>query len=591
MRPVSDGFLSALRGSHRATVQAFVVAPGQVGVAPTGTEITVLSGDVQMDAKAAIRSTIDMTTDGTGSFPDNASDALAPYGNELFVRRGIAFGGGSVEWVSLGYFRISAVGQDDAPNGPIQISGQDRMVGIVDARLLAPIQFGSTETFGDVVNQLVTEVYPWATIEWDDETETDPIARTVIAEEDRHKFLDELVTSRGKTWFWDHRGILVIRDVPDPVDVVWEANAGANGVLVQMSRELSREGVYNAVVATGEALDTTTPPRAVAYDDNPDSPTYWDGDFGKVPRFYSSPFITTDSQAGTAAASILRQNLGLPYSVDFTQVPNPALEPWDPVAINLAGTMRTPRRVAWDSYSRTSVDTWGSADSGQLWLYTGTESDFDVSGGVGTVAIPVANNTKLAVLDGVNESDVEGTFVASVPVAATGASLVFSAIARYSFSGGHNAYMFRLEFNAAGDVTVKISKYTAGSLSELGSVNPIPGTTYTADQRWVCRFQAVGTALKIKVWPEDDPEPVSWTLSTTDSDHTSGSVGMWFWRVASNTNTSAQFHVDDLEVKTQPGISPGAEVHVIDSIAIPLMVTQPQTATTREQTLVVIGEA
>jgi hypothetical protein len=341
VRPASEKFLTAVRGSHRAPVQAFVVAPGQTGVEPTGTELTVLGGDVQMDAKAAIRATLDITVDGTGAFPTAASDPLAPYGNEVFVRRGIAFGGGAVEWVSLGYFRITSVEQDDAPDGPIRIAGHDRMAGITEARLLAPIQFAATDTYGEVVEQLVEEVYPWATIEWDDATDTDPLARTVIAEEDRHAFLDDLVTARGKQWYWDHRGILVIRDVPDPGATVWDVDAGTNGVLIALSRELSREGVYNAVVATGEAVDTTDPARAVAVDDNPDSPTYWEGDFGKVPRFYSSPFITNNTQAATAAEAILRQNLGLPYSVDFTQVPNPALEPWDPIAVTFARRTET----------------------------------------------------------------------------------------------------------------------------------------------------------------------------------------------------------------------------------------------------------
>jgi hypothetical protein len=336
MRPVSDRFLTTLRGSHRAVTQAFVVSAGQTGTSPTGTEISVLSGDVQLDAGAEIRSTLAMTTDGTGTFPLNASDDLAPYGNEIFVRRGIAFSGGSVEWVSLGYHRINSTEQDDAPNGPVRIAAQDRMAGIVEARLLAPMQFTSTETYGGVVSTLIEEVFSWATIEWDDDTDTDALGRSLIAEEDRYAFLNDLVTSRGKIWYWDHRGILVIKDPPDPESSVWEVNAGRNGVLVSAGRSLSRDGVYNAVVATGEALDTVEPPRAVAVDDNPDSPTYWDGDFGRVPRFYSSPFITNDIQAGTAAAAILRQNLGLPYSVDFSNVPNPALEPWDPVTVKYA---------------------------------------------------------------------------------------------------------------------------------------------------------------------------------------------------------------------------------------------------------------
>lgn len=337
MRPVSEAFLATLRGSHKAVFAAYVVAAGQTGTAPTGTLVPILGGDVEIDAKAKVRSTLDLRTDGTGTFPNEAGDLFAPYGNEVFVRRGIEFGGGRVEWVSLGYFRINSVEQDDDANGPLRVAGQDRMAGLIEARLLGPVHFAAVQTFGAVVAQLVEQVYPWVTIEWDDVTETDPIGRSVIAEEDRFEFLDELIKSVGKIWFWDHRGVLVVKDLPDAEAVVWQVNSGAGGVLVRLSRELSREGVYNGVVASGEALDTIAPPRGVAVDDNPASPTYWNGPFGQVPRFYTSPFITTTGQALAAAASLLRQNLGLPYNVDFGQVPNPALEPYDPVAVSGSG--------------------------------------------------------------------------------------------------------------------------------------------------------------------------------------------------------------------------------------------------------------
>ena len=348
MRPVSDRFLSTLRGSHQAVAQAFVVAAGQTGVSPTGTEIAITGGDVQLDATADVRSTVMLDGVGPDIFPTAAGDLLAPYGNEVFVRRGIAFGGGSVEWVSLGYFRINAAEQDGVL-GPIRIIGQDRMGGIVKARLVAPQQFAATDTYGEVVDDLVLEVYPWATILWDDASDTDALGRTLIAEEDRYAFLNDLVTGLGKIWYWNHRGELVIKDAPDPADPVWDVDAGAYGVLIEMGREISDEGVYNAVVAYGEALDTTTPPRAVAYDNNPDSPTYWEGPFGKVPRFFSSPFITTTTQARSAAAALLRQNLGVPYNVDFAAIVNPALEPWDPVVISL------PRRAETHIIERLTV--------------------------------------------------------------------------------------------------------------------------------------------------------------------------------------------------------------------------------------------
>jgi hypothetical protein len=309
------------------------VSPGQTGTSPTGTEIFELSGDVQFDAGADIRSTLDLETDGTGVWPSHRDDLFAPYGNEIFVERGVRYGNGQTEWVSLGYFRIYTTEQESPPDGPLRIAGKDRMSGIIDGRLLNPVQFIATKTRGDVVAQLVQDVYPGAVIEWDDSAQLVQIGKALVADEDRYGFLNDLITAAGKVWYWDYRGILVIKTPPDPGNPVFDVDHGHNGVLVSMSRDLTREGVYNGVAATGEASDTTAPARAVVVDNNPNSPTYWYGQFGKVPRFYSSPFISTPAQALNAAGALLVQSLGLPYGLNFGSIVNAALEPLDPVRV------------------------------------------------------------------------------------------------------------------------------------------------------------------------------------------------------------------------------------------------------------------
>jgi len=345
VRPVSAAFLETLRGSHTMTAQAKVLSTFQTGTDPTGTEVDIIDGSVVLDGAADVRSALDLTTDGTGLWPDQASDLFAPYGNEIFIRRGIEYGNGTIEWCSLGYFRIQTPEQDEPVDGPIRITGMDRMQAIIDGRLIAPIQFTAATTYGTVVSQLITAVYPSATIQWDDATDATAVGRALIAEETRFEFLDDLIASVGKIWYWDHRGILVITAPPSTTTPVWEVNAGQDGVLVSSSRKLSREGVFNAVVASGEATDTATPARAVAIDNNPASPTYYYGRFGPVPRYYTSPFLTTDAQALSAAQSLLQQNLGLPYNVEFKSSPNPALEPYDPVQIRFATSTGTEIHV------------------------------------------------------------------------------------------------------------------------------------------------------------------------------------------------------------------------------------------------------
>lgn len=342
MRPVSTKFLNTLHGSHLAVFRARVQDTFIITTNPGGTEIPILGGDVKYSAGAEIRSTLTLTT--SWPWPLTSSDTLVPYGHYVYVERGIAFGNGQREWVGLGYYRIDTIEQDESPDGEIVITASDRNAGLKDGRLLTPKQYASTLTNGDVVNSLIWGVYFFAgIIEWDDTAvRDDTINRTIIAEDDRLGTLRDLLTSLGKIGYWDHRGIFVIKTPPDVTGAPqWEITAGSNGVLVQMSRALTREGVFNAVVATGEAGDTAAPVRAVATDNNPASPTYYSGPFGPVPRFYSSPFITTTAQAQSAAQSLLKQNLGLPYQVSLGSVANPALEPYDVIDVSYPKASRS----------------------------------------------------------------------------------------------------------------------------------------------------------------------------------------------------------------------------------------------------------
>lgn len=331
MRPVSDRFLRVVRGSHRMCARARVVAPGQSGVNPDGVEIPIIDGDVHLDATADVRATLDLTTE-PALWPADASELLTPYGNEVFVERGIIYGNGDREWVSQGYFRLYRTEQQHAPRGAVRLDGRDRMSGIVDYRLLDPIQFAQGTSVHDAVTYLAQEVYPNLAVVFDFDAGATTFAGSHIVEEDRYGFLLDIAQSLGKILYFDHEGTLRMVSPPNPAQPVFDVAAGADGVLVSLSRTLHRDGVYNAVVAAGETPGEASV-RAVAWDNAPASPTYWFGAYGKVPRFYSSPFIKTGEQAKSAAIAMLRRVIGLPYSVDFTAVPNPALEPGDPVVV------------------------------------------------------------------------------------------------------------------------------------------------------------------------------------------------------------------------------------------------------------------
>lgn len=371
MRPVSDAFLTAVRGSHKIFSRARVVTAYQEGIAPTGTEISIVDGDVRTDAHADVRSTVDLTTVGRRRWPDSPTDLLTPYGNELFVERGIDYGNGTIEVVSLGYHRINVIEQDDGPDGAIHVTASDRMVGIVDGRLVTPIKFTKGTSLATVFDMLVHEIYPTATIGFDFDANTAVFDADHTAEEDRYRFLYDIVTSRGKIMYWDHRGTLQVTDPPNTSDPVFDVNSGRDGVLVELQRQLTREGVYNAVVASGDSEGDLPPASAVVYDNDVASATYWFGRFGKVPRYYNSPFIESVDGAVSAARSILRTATGLPYNITLTSVPNPALEVYDPIMVthrdgsstHVIDTIETPLTA--DRAQRLSTRTRIDLDAGE----------------------------------------------------------------------------------------------------------------------------------------------------------------------------------------------------------------------------------
>lgn len=67
----------------------------------------------------------------------------------------------------------------------------------------------------------------------------------------------------------------------------------------------------------------------------------------------------------------------------------------------------------------------------------------------------------------------------------------------------------------------RLGKYTNGTATTLKTFgSPAEGTFFYR------RFRAEGTELKMKVWPATQTEPVDWTVTVTDSDISSGWVGL-----------------------------------------------------------------
>lgn len=354
MRPVSSRFLATVAHSHQMVARARLCTPGQEGTNPGPLAdngeplypLAIVDGDVLLDPAAQIRSTAQLSA--ITDWPGDEHDMLNPYGGaDLFLERGVAFGDGSREWVSLGYHRLDVLDQQDAPLGAIEIDASDRMAAIIDARLTQPRQYFAVATFQSVIEDLVLEIYPDATILISGFNPNTAIGVDQICEEDRYSFLNDIAKAKGCTMYFDYAGRFVMAPVVDYSNAspVWTIQHGRDGVLINLARKKSRESVFNAVVANGEQVGDAEPVHGVAYDLNPSSPTRWDGPYKQVPRFYFSSFLRTEEQAVSAAQAMLARSTGLPYVVNFNIVPNPALEPLDLIALRYADNSPTERHV------------------------------------------------------------------------------------------------------------------------------------------------------------------------------------------------------------------------------------------------------
>jgi len=332
-----DRFLWALARPHEVVVRATLLDGG------TETELpTVVDGSVSLNANAATRGSCELSIadDGTlGWIPTSSDSPLAPYGREVRIERGIRYYDGTTEFAPLGVFRIEDAGIDDSGSEiVVAISGLDRSARIIDAKFEEPYQIAAGTNYVDAILETIQAAWPDVPHDLPT-TEYAAPAGGLPKEEgaDRWQFCQEMAAACGMELYFDSLGVLVMRPVAQFVTgtAAWHLVEGEDGVLIRAGLQWSRQNSFNKSIVTGENIGDDGPPaRGVAVDDNPLSPTYYHGPFGKVPDFYSSTEIISDAQAADVAAARLARQLGTTQSISFGAIVNPKLEPSQVVRVS-----------------------------------------------------------------------------------------------------------------------------------------------------------------------------------------------------------------------------------------------------------------
>lgn len=323
MYPVSDRFLARLAESHSPVtlVQLFLTDGRVVDVPHTG-------GSVTVDMAQSVRRTCTVTCADPALIPRVPTDQLATYGAQLRISRGVDFGDGTRELVPLGVFRLDDV-DGDVSDGPVSLQGKDRSVIVADDKFTAPYRV--TGTVVSAITELIRRSIPAADIV--SEIADTPIGTRIFdVEADPWAGVQEIAAAAGAECYANADGVFIIRTLPDllTTDPVWSIEATEGGVYIRANRAMNADGVHNGVLARGEnTSDNVAPVSALVVDNDPGSPTYWSGPFGRRPKFYSSSTLITTAGCQAAATLLLAKAKAPNASGDISSLPNPALEPGD----------------------------------------------------------------------------------------------------------------------------------------------------------------------------------------------------------------------------------------------------------------------
>jgi hypothetical protein len=322
--PVSQAFLDQISAADsRVALRADVLSNDTV----IASDLRVLSGQVQVDATAAVRRRMTATLiDATGAtIPNDPTDYLSPYGYELRLWRGFHFKDGSPsELVPLGTFRLSASKTSDDGAQVISLSGSDRARSVARARFEQPYPVAAGTNYITAIQTLLQSRMPRLTF---NSISTSAVTPVLLFDQasDPWAAANQMANSIGCQVFFDPMGVCIIRTEPNPAGapLTYTYQDGVNGTMISIDNSLEDEGGFNGVVVDGESQNAP-PVHSVVYDTNPQSPTFVNGPYGRVPYFIKSQYIVTQSQADEAAAAALRRELGGTEQMTLTAVPNPA---------------------------------------------------------------------------------------------------------------------------------------------------------------------------------------------------------------------------------------------------------------------------
>lgn len=345
MRPVSNIYQANMRTGYRMYAEVQVVKYGNVQVSTADLAadhpLVLLNGSVNVDATAQFRRTCDLSLLSPDGYwrPDHSVDMLAvTSGAELYIRSGM-YCNGQIEAFDQGWFGIvTSKVSDNTAGVTLAVTGTDRGRTISRNKVVgAPYIILPNINMVDAVITLWTSRMPGIHIKVTTPT-THVTTYTVLDEQaDPWNIGLQLLESIGYVGYFAPDGSCIIKPIPDINDaslaVAWQYLEGPDCIMIDVDRDQDNTDIFNGQIVTGASTYGLTPARAEVWDNDPNSPTYYLGPYGKNPNFTQSDKVSYNAQALDMANGLLNKSKGLTEVISMSALPNHAQEEEDLIVL------------------------------------------------------------------------------------------------------------------------------------------------------------------------------------------------------------------------------------------------------------------
>lgn len=233
----------------------------------------------------------------------------------------------------LGVFNINDSEMQDSLDGlTLEISGADRSRKVSRNRWETTYVLYQGTNAGTAVRSIIADRLPGTQFNF---ASTEEIVGTLFLGEDSSndplQDAQDVTLGAGMELYWDRYGVCTWRPEPDPdIDMpVWKFEDKVWPTILSATRRLSDANTYNRIVVLAEGSAVDVPVRGTAEDEDPASPTYVLGRFGRSTLIIRSDTALTGPQCYKAAQAALLRQKGATEEVELQVVPVYKLEQGD----------------------------------------------------------------------------------------------------------------------------------------------------------------------------------------------------------------------------------------------------------------------